>query len=303
MNVILWLTQSCLLSVAIFFLLGEELVLNHKHGDVLCTKAIRVAGENTKQYSNNSHCCKLEKSSKWQIPFGVLATVQMNLLLVILGLRSHGKSPWPFLPVVCVTSWILNDFLLLTKLVVCLTPEPDAVENSSYTSAFFTFVWNSLTAVFAVGFQRIFHAVAHLTPNSDKQEGLLNGFYFCSHQSDKVLGEIGANIHLVVIVLIVAYFISSGYTLCLVLTHEDDELNEEPGLRTTRSTRQRRSKKRGDHKDDSSHMGWEGERQANKSTEGANASRNCLRDLNKNKLSVAFIEESDDESFVFGWRL
>lgn len=306
MNLILWLTQSCLLSVAIFVLLGEELVLDRKHGDWPCTKAIRVAGENTKQHPNNSHCCKLEKSSKWQIPFGVLATVQISLLLVVFGLRSHGKSPWPFLPVVCVTSWILNIFLLLTKLIVYLTLEPETVVNSSHTSALFTFVWNALTAVFAMGFQTISHVVAvvaHLTPNSDNPEDLLNGFYFCSPEYGNVLGEIGANIPLVVIVLIVAYFISSGYTLCLVLAHEKDEQNEEPEEKLDRSTRRRRSQMWGDHKDDSSDMGREGEGLGNKTTEGTYSSRNCLRDLNKNKLSVAFVEESDDESFVFGWRL
>lgn len=303
MSLILWLTQSCLLSLAIFVLLGEELVLDHKHGDLLCTKVVRMIDENAQQYPNNSQCCRLEKSSKWQISFGFLATVTISLMLVVFGLRSHGNSAWPFLPTACVTCWLLNIILLLTKLIDYLTPEPETVAKGSYISTLLTFVWNALADVFAVGIQRIFSIVAQGTSRRGQPQDLGNGLYFCSPQLEKLMGEISGNLPCVVIVLIVAYFISSGYTLCLVLTHEEVEQNEEPSLKPNRSTRRRRSQQCGDHGNDSSDMGREGEGRGNKTTEGSHASRNCLPDLKTSKLSVAFVEESDDESFVFGWRL
>lgn len=302
MNVILWLTQSCLLSLAMFVLLGEELVLDQKHEDLLCTKVIRVAGENSKQYPSISQCCKLEKSSKWQIVFGILATVQISLLLVLSGLQSYGKSPWPFLSFVCVTCWILNLILLLSKVVVYLTPEHETVANSGFMSTPLSFVWNGLTGVFAVGFQRIFNFVAHLTSRSERREVMQNGLYFCAAENENDLRDAGANIPRTVVVLIVAYFISSGYTVCLVLAHEGNEQNEEENITLNRGTRQRRSRSKcGDQENDSSEKG---EGRGNKTTEEATASRNRIRDVNRNKLTVAFVEESDDDdSFVFGWRL
>lgn len=307
MNLILWLMQSCLLSLAIFVLLGEELVLDHKHGGLLCKRAIPVAGEKVQQYPYNSQCCKLEKFSKWKIPFGLLAVVQTSSLLVIFGLRCHRKSPGPFLYVLCVACWVLTVILLLTKLVAHLSPEPQTVANTSYIGVLFTLMWNALRAVLAVSFQRIFHVIAHLTASADEREDLKNGFYFCSPEENKVLEGMGANIPSAFIVLMVAYFISSSYTFCLVLAHVEVEQTEETGLKPKRSTiLQRCQIRRGDHENDSLDVGGEGEVQRNNTTdlEGRTLeSRNCLGDLNKGTFSVGFVEESEDESFVFGWRL
>lgn len=52
---------------------------------------------------------------------------------------------------------------------------------------------------------------------------------------------------------------------------------------------------------------WEGEgevhRKKTTDLEVTLASLSCCRDLNKDTLSVGSVEESEDESFVFGWRL
>lgn len=301
MTLIIWITQSCLLSVAIFLLLGEELVLDRKE-DLLCLKAIRVAAasDNTQQYSNSSQCCKLEKSAKWKIAFGAFAVAQTSLLFVSFGLRSHSPRSLRLLPVVCIACWLVTVIILLTKLIVLLTPAPQTVADSGYMSMLFTFAWNSLRSVFSVGYQRIFHVVLHSISGSDNREGLQNGLYFCSFEESKDTGQNDANTPRVIITLIVAYFISSGYTL--VLFHEEQS-GDETDLKPSRSTRLRSCQKRRDRGWDNFDMGEEGEGKGNKTTGGTCASLNCLHDLNKNDISVAFMEESDDESFVFGWRL
>ena len=299
MNLILWLMQSCLLSLAIFFLLGEELVVDHKHGRLLCERAIPVAGETVQQYAYIAQCCKLETFSKWQIPFGFLAVGQTSFLLVIFSLRSHRKSVGLLLPVSCVVCWVLTTILLLTKLAAHLSPEHQTVVNTGYIGALFTLMWNALMAVLAVGFQRIFQVVGNLTERADKREGLKNGVYFCSPEEDEALAGMATNATCTLRVLIVAYIISSCYTLCLVLAHGIVEQTGEKDVKLKGSKGLR------DYEDDSLVVGGEGEIHPKKKTdlEETLASRSNLRDLNKNPVRVGFVEESEDESFVFGWRL
>ena len=165
MNLILWLMQYWLLSLAIFILLGEELDFDHKHGSLLCERAIPMAGETTQQYPYISRCCKLEKFSKWQIPFGLLAVGQNTFVFAIFGFRRHRKSAGLLLPVVCVTFWVLTVILLLTKVAAHFSPEPQTAANSGHT-------WIALTTVLAVVFQKIFHVVGNFTANADKREDL-----------------------------------------------------------------------------------------------------------------------------------
>ena len=293
MNLILWLMQYWLLSLAIFILLGEELDFDHKHGSLLCERAIPMAGETTQQYPYISRCCKLEKFSKWQIPFGLLAVGQNPFVFAIFGFRRHRKSAGLLLPVVYVTFWVLTVILLLTKVAAHFSPEPQTAANSGHT-------WIALTTVLAVVFQKIFHVVGNFTANADKREDLKNGIYFCSPQEDKVLREgMSANIPYALIVLIVAYFISSCYTLCLVLAHGEVEQSEG-------NKRLQRCQKRGDYENDSLDLrGGEGQAYRKKTTdlEVTLASPSCCRDVNKNTVTVGSVEESEDESFVFGWRL
>lgn len=303
MNLILWLIQSCLLSLALFVLLGEELVFDHKHEGLLCERAIPVAGETVQEYPHIARCCKLEKFSSWQIPFGLLAVAQTSLLLVSFSLRRHRKSPGPLLPVLCVACWVLTAILLLTKLAAHLSPDHQPVVNTGYIGALFTLMWNALTAVSAVSFQRISHVVGDLTARADKREDLKNGVYFCSPKEDETLAGVATNAPCTLIVLTVVYIISSCYTLCLVLAHGIVEQTEEKGVKPKRSKMLQRCQKLGDYENDS--LGGEGEAhpKRTKDLEEKLASRSCLRDINKNTVSVGFLEESEDESFVFGWRL
>ena len=295
MEIALWLTQSCLLSVALFVLLGEELVLDHK-GNVLLLKA--VAGQKTRHYLNNSQCYVLQKSAKWQISFGVLAAAQTSFLLVVFGLRSHRKSPQPILPVLCVTSWLLAVFLLFAKIVIYLTPiTAETVAKGDYISTVFTLAWDAMRAVFAACFHKIFHAAVHSISSNYMRDELQSESYFCLPEG-RALEDVNANIPRATIVLVIAYFISTGYTLSLVLTHDEESQRTDPNQYN--SARLRRSAKRRGHGCDSLDMGGEGEGQRRTKTE-MYESRNCLHE--KNKSSVAFLEESDDESFVFGWRL
>ena len=305
MNLILWLMQSCLLSLAIFALLGEELDLDHKQGGRLCERAILVADEPVQQYRHISRCCKLEKFSKWQIPFGLLAVGQTSFLLVIFSLRRLQKSSGLLLPVLCVTSWLLTVIILLKKLVAHFSPEHQTAANAGYIGALCTSVWFVLTAVLAVGFQRIVHIVDNLTANADNREDLKKGVYFCSPEGDKALEGIRANIPCALIVLTVAYFISSCYTLCLVLTHGEVEPSEEKDVKPKGNKRLQKCQKRGDYENDSLDVGGEGEVHPKKSVdlEVTLAPRCCIQDFNKNTVSVGSAEESEDESFVFGWRL
>lgn len=305
MNLILWLIQSCLLSLALFVLLGGELVFDHKHEGLLCERAIPVAGETVQEYSHIARCCKLELFSRWQIPFGLLAVAQTSLLLVIFSLRRHGKSPGLLLPVLCVACWVLTAILLLTKLAAHLSPDHQPLANAGYIGTVFTLMWNALKAVLAVGFQRIFHVVVDLTASTDKREDLKNGVYFCSPEGDETLAGVATNTTCTLIVLTVVYIISSCYALCLVLAHGIVEETEEKGVKPKRSKRLQRCQKLGNYENDSLVVGGEGEAhpKRTKDLEENLASRSCLRDLNKNTVSVGFVEESEDESFVFGWRL
>ena len=305
MNLILWLIQSCLLSLALFVLLGEELVFDHKHEGLLCEKAIPVAGETVQEYSHIARCCKLEKFSSWKIPFGLLAVAQTSLLLVIFSLRRHRKSPGPLLPVLCVACWGLTAILLLTKLATHLSPDHQPLANTGYIGTLFTLMWNALKAVLAVGFKRIFHVVGDLTARADKRVYLKNGVYFCSHEEDKTLAGVATNTPCTLMILIVVYIISSCYTLCLVLAHGIVEQTEEKGVKPKKSKTLQRCQKLGDYENDSLVVGGEGgaHPKRTKDLEENLASRSCLRDINKNTVSVGFLEESEDESFVFGWRL
>jgi len=306
MNLLLWLIQSFLLSLAIFILLGEELDFDHKQGGLLCERTIPVAGETVQQYPYILRCCKLEKFSKWQIPFGLLAVGQTSFVLVIFSLRRHRKSPGLLLPVLCIIFWVLTVILLLTKLAAHFSPEHETAANAGYIGVLCTSVWIVLTAVLAVGFQRIFHVVGNLTANSDNRGDLRSGVYFCSPEEDKVLREsMSANIPCALIALIVAYFVSSCYTLCLVLAHGEVEQTEEKDVKPKRNKRLQRCQKRGDYENDSFDAGGEGEvhPKTTADLEVTLASRSCIRDFNKNTVSVGSVEESEDESFVFGWRL
>ena len=306
MNFILWLMQSWLLSLAIFVLLGEELDFDHKHGGLLCERAIPVAGETTQQYPHITRCCKLEKFSKWQIPFGLLAIGQTTFLLAIFGFRRHRKSAGLLLPVVCVTFWVLTVILLLTKVAAHFSPEPQTAANTGNTGVLFTPVWIALTGVLAVVFQRIFHIVGNLSADADKHEDLGNGVYFCSPGQDNGLQEgMSANIICALIVLTVAYFISSCFTICLVLAHGEVKQSDEKDVKPKRNKRSQRCQNREDYENDSLDVGGEGEvhRKSTTHLEVTLAPLCCRQDLNKNTVSVGSVEESEDESFVFGWRL
>lgn len=306
MNFFLWFMQSWLLSLAIFVLLGEELDFDHTHGGLLCERAIPAVGESTQQYPYITRCCKLEKFSKWQIPFGLLTIGQTTFLLAIFGFRCRRKSAGILLPVVCVTFWVLTIILLLTKVTAHFSPEPQTAANTGYTDALFAPVWIALAGVLAVVFQRIFHVVGNLSANADKHEDLGNGVYFCSPGEDKVLQEgMSANIICALMVLTVAYFISSCYTICLVLAHGEVEQTDEKDVKPKRNKRLQRCQKCGDYENDSLDVGGEGEVDPKKPTdlEVTLAPLSCCGDLNKNTLCVGSVEESEDESFVFGWRL
>lgn len=307
MSLALWLTQSFLLSVAIFFLLGEEFVSDHKE-NLLRLKMIPAAGEKIDQYCSElrnslsyQQCCEMNKSTalKWQIPFGALSVAQTSLFFLLYSLRTSNK-PLPFLRVVCATCWALTSTFLLTKLAVHLSYSvPGTTVSSGYAVTLFTYVRNALTTVLLSASQRILRMFVSISKDSILlKEEFPEGLYFCSSELESLsTQQAGINISRAIVLLTVAYFISSCYTLCLLLAHEEhSEPVPKSGNKTSTGLQARTDKIRD--------RGEMGDGHSVKATNRKCASRNCLSDLNKKEMIVAFMEEeSDEDSFVFGWRL
>ena len=299
MEIALWLTQSCLLAVALFVSLGEELVLNPK-GNALFLNSIPVLNEKTQHQPNMSQCYLLEKPAKWQISFGVLTAAHATFLLVLFRLRSHKKSPQPILPVLCVTSWLMVVLLLCAKIVIYLTPNvtTETGPKGDYLTMILTVAWEATTAHFEKWSQRIFHAVVHsIQPSNYMQDFIqwqLNKIYVCLPEG-MAMEEFGPRIPRATFVLVITYCISSGYVILLVLNYEEDTVKMSC---EQFNSRRKRSAKHRDYGCDS--LDLEGEEMRQRRTIMCK-SKNCLR--GKEKFSVAFLEESDEESFVFGWRL
>ena len=319
MNIVIWLAQSFLLSVAIFFLLGEEFVLD-RHGDLPCLKATPVSAENSSdRWNRNPKCCKMKKSAKWQMLFGVLSVAQTSLLSLFYTLRNRSKSPLAFLSVVCAICWGLPSIILLTKLVAHLSPQMSGLQrtaSSGYESTLFEFARNALMNVLMAAFQRIVRIVAnskHSVSTSEKRaiflkQELQDGLYFCSSElNSRSLNQAAVVIvSRAMVVLIVVYFISSGYTLYLVLTHKkcDEQiftpLSQRTGILAQSADRANNG---GCDRLDVGGVG-EGHMHSEQARTKKSTTRNGLREFNKKDMIVAFMEEeSDEDSFVFGWRL
>ena len=317
MTLLVWITQSFLLSAAIFVLLGEQFVMDCQ-GELLCLKTTQAAGENKQWYSSersrsNSQCCTINKTTKWQIPFGVLSVTQMTFSFVVYGVGTRGKSVGPFLSIVCATCWAMTAVLLFTKLAIhLLVPRnhlSQTTANSGHVFALFTLAWNTFTAIFTSACQCIFLLSANSLSTSEnrdilKSEDLQDWLYFCSSDRENQTPEqTGANLSRVINVLIIAYFISSSYTLYLVLALEE---YFEPAVKSVENSigQPAVSDMPGDRGWNNFAAGRVGEGNVLESTTKTCITRNARRDLNKNELIVAFMEnESDEDSFVFGWRL
>jgi len=313
MSLIVWLTQSFLLSVATFFLLGEEFVLDLQ-GDLPCLKAIPAASQN-KQYSSEScdskfKCFRMNKSGNWQLPFGVLSVFQISSFIVVYGLKARRKSPSHLPFVFCVTCCALTTTLLLTKLAAQLSPQHSAhgtTASGGYGIKLFTFARNALVTAFVAAFQwisPIFVYSCHSESSSKEGSTLLkresrDGLYYCSTElNSQALERGGATISHAIVFLIVAYFISSSYTLYLLLAHDGcDKQILKPVNNNTQPY-----DTSGVRGCDNLEVGDVGEGNRMDARSQKCTPYNGL--VNKKEMIVACMEqESDEESFVFGWRL
>ena len=320
MNIAIWLAQSFLLSIAIFFLLGEEYVLD-RQGDSTCLKVTPVSTENSSdRWIRNPKCCKMKKTAKWQVLFGVLSVAHTIFLSLFYSLRNRSKSPLAFLSVVCAICWALTSIVLLTKLVAHLSPQTSGTQRtasrSSYASTLFVFARNTLMSVLMAAFQRIVRILTnskHSVSISESERAIFlkqelqDGLYFCSSElNSPSLEQAGIDVSRAMVALIMAYFISSGYTLYLVLTNVkcDGEIFK-PLSQSTGILAQSVDgiNDRGCDRLDAGEVS-EGHMRSEPVINKKCAAHNGLREFSKKDMIVAFMEEeSDEESFVFGWRL
>ena len=311
----MWLAQSFLLSFAIFFLFGEEFVLD-RHEDFPCHKVIPAAANNSINRRNkDSECWKMEKSGKSQIIFGVLSVVQASLLSVVYGIRIRRKSPLPSLSVVCTACWALTSILLSTKLLTHFSPKIAThriTENGNYESTLFMLARDALIWILKTAFQRLWFFIPsrHSVIIRDKTNTFLHqkiqdGLYFCSSElNGQSFDQAGVNISRALAVTIVAYVLSSGYALCLVLGHHArSELILKPVDKCIWTPAQSEEGK--DSKQGNLDEGKVGEGHT-RSSEAANKKyvpRKGVHEFNKDMIVAFMDEESDEDSFVFGWRL
>lgn len=315
MSIVMWLAQSFLLSFAIFFLFGEEFVL-HQQEDFPCLKVIPAATNNSINRRNkDSECWKIEKSAKWQIIFGVLSVVQTSLLSVVYGIRIRRKSPLPSLSVVCTACWALTSILLSTKLLTHFSRQistPRIAENGNYESTLFILARDALIWILKTAFQnlRFFTPSRHSVlirekASTSSHQKMQDGLYFCSFElNGQSFDQAGVNISRALVVSIVAYVLSSGYALCLVLRHHArSELILKPVDKCigTPAQSEIEDRKQGNLEE---RKAGEGHTRSSKAADKKCALRKGVHEFNKKDMIVAFMEEdSDEDSFVLGWRL
>lgn len=308
MAVIAWVTQSLFLSVAIFLLLEEESVL-HARRDLLCLKATEGAAQENKQPhsiessgSNLRRSCKINKTTKWPVLFGGLSAAHMSLTLVVYGLKTHNKSVCSVLLVVYTSCWALTSILLLVKLGYYLSPGHLFLETtgrSGFLFTLFTLARNKFGTIFTSALQTIFQVAS-----TDEKKKVFEE-YLCSPELEyAALEQTSVNLSRIIVVSSTAYLISSSFTLFLILAQDE---NFEPVLnQVMRST--------GPPilcdgpvepiRDNVDMTGKDDEQLLNGRKYKSALRKNSCRYLNKNELVVSFLEdESDEDSFVFGWRL
>lgn len=298
MAVIAWVTQSLILSVAIFLLLEEESVINEQR-DLLCLKATEEAVRENKQRhsiessgSNFRRSCKINKTTKWQVLFGGLSAAHMSLTLVVYGLKTHNKSVCSVLLVVYSSCWALTSVLLLLKLGYYLTPGHSFLETTGrrgFLFTLFTLARNKLETIFASGLQKIFEVAS----TDEKSEDF-----------EQHLEQTCVNLSRIIVVSTFAYLISSSFTLFRILA-QDEHFEPVINLVTRSTGSPTLCDGPGDPIRDNVDMTEKNAEQHFNGRKYKSALRkDSCRDLNKNELVVSFLEdESDEDSFVFGWRL
>ncbi|XP_068724526.1 uncharacterized protein [Montipora capricornis] len=318
MDQVLWIAQSFLISAAIFFLFEVEFAFD-RHGGWQCFKVNATSAEYLSDSWNTvTQCCKMNKAARWQTLFGILAVVQTGLLIVLHTLGIRSKSPLVAIRLVCATCWVLACIVLSTKLVDHFSSQTSAPRKTTsgdyYMSIIFAFVSNAITYIVRAAFKRVSRLFARsrcsisLNEERDTFQGqeLKDGWYFCaSDLSSQSFALTGVNVSRALAVLIIAYVISSGYTLYIVLGHEEsaEEDFKTDGRTTRMPTQSDASVFR--ERDNYNKEGFnEGNVEKKEAVDKNCATINPLNEPNKKERTVAFMEEhSDEESFVFGWRL
>ena len=306
MAVIAWVTQSLFLSVAIFLLLEEESVL-HARRD-LCLKVTEGAARENKQPhsvessgNNLRRSCKINKTTKWPVLFGALSAAHMSLTLVVFGLKTHNKSVCSVLLVVYTSCWALTSILLLVKLGYYLSPGHFFLETtgrSGFLFTLFTLARNKLGTIFASALQKIFQVAS----TDEKKEAFDQ--YLCSPELEyAALEQSSVNLSRIIVVSSTAYLISSSFTLFVILAQDE---HFEPVLNQVMRSTGPPTLCDGpvDPIRDNVDIGKDAEQLLNGRKYKSALRKNSCRYLNKNELVVSFLEdESDEDSFVFGWRL
>ena len=308
MALIAWVTQSLFLSVAIFLLLEEESVL-HARRDLLCLRVTEGATRENKQphsiessESDLRRSCKINKTTKWPVPFGGLSVVHMTLTLVVYGLKTHNKSVSSVLLVVYASCWALTSILLLVKLGYYLSPGHFFLETtgrSGFLFTLFTLAWNKLGTIFASALQNIFGVAS----TDEKKEAFEQ--YLCSSELEyAALEQTSVNLSRIIVASSTAYLISSSFTLFLILVQDE---HFEPVLNQVMRSTGPPTLCDGPGnpiRDNVDMTGKDAEQLLNGRKYKSALRKNSCRVLNKNELVVSFLEdESDEDSFVFGWRL
>lgn len=306
MGKVLWIFQSFLISLAIFFVLEVEVAFNHHSGaGWQCFKVTATSVERSKDSSRNgeaAHCCKVNNTARWHIVFGVLSILQTSLLFMMLRIRSSTSSIIS-LHIVSATCWALTLIILSTKLMDHFSSKISTV-GDGHISTSFARISHAIANVLLAAFKQVSNfLVLARYPISVKQnrdasqnQELKDGWHFCMPElNSQSLEQAGVNVVRVFLVLVAAYVISSSYTLYLVLLHE--ERTEETLITGDKSTGiPVQYDESGFHVDDR-------DKQNKKAEENIIASLNAPCELDK-EIVVPFMEEqSDEESFVFGWRL
>ena len=317
MSKVLWISQSFLISIAIFFVFEVEVAFNHTgSAGWQCFKVTATSVERSKDSRNGeaAHCCKVNKTARWHIVFGILSILQTSLLFMfhMLRIRSSASSIIS-LHIVSTTSWALALIKLSTKLIEHFSSKISSSRTTvgdGHISTSFARISHAIAYVLSAAFKQVSNFIMRpryppsVNQNRDtsQNQDLKDGWHFCmSELNSQSLEQAGVNVSRVFLVLLAAYVISSGYTLYLVLLHE--ERREETLITGDKSTGIPVQYDESDFRQGNDFHVDDGDKQKKKAEKKIVASLNTPCELDK-EITVAFMEEqSDEESFVFGWRL
>ena len=217
------------------------------------------------------------------------------------------------LHIVSATCWALGLIILSTKLIdhfLSKISSSRTTVGDGNISTSFARISHAIAYVLLPAFKQVWNflllprypiSVNQNRDTSQNQE-LKDGWHFCmSKLNSQSLEQAGVNVVRVFLVLVAAYVISSGYTLYLGLLHE--KRREETLITGDKSTGiPVQYDESGFRQDNGFHVDYR-DKEKKKEEENIIATLKAPCKLDK-EMVVAFIEEqSDEESFVFGWRL